>query len=207
MLEYFFHIDLITFIKSASYIGIFAIVFAESGLLIGAVLPGDSLLFTAGFLASQHYLTIQWLCAITFLAAVTGDSTGYWIGRKLGPKIFSRPNSLLFNQRHVEKTRLFYEKYGGKTIILARFMPIVRTLAPVLAGVGHMNYREFFVYNLIGAAVWGICLPLLAYFLGSIIPNLQHYLSYIILGIILLSVIPPAVHLCQEYKKNKLPGI
>ncbi len=203
MLEHLFHIDLITFIKSASYFGIFAIVFAESGLLIGAVLPGDSLLFTAGFLASQNYLDIRLLCLIIFIAAVGGDSAGYWIGRKLGPKIFSRPNSLVFDHRNVDRTQAFYDKHGGKTLVLARFMPVVRTFAPIMAGVGKMPYRQFLTYNVIGGFVWGICLPLLAYFLGSVIPNLEHYLSYIILGIVFVSVAPPAWHIFQQWSSGK----
>ena len=198
MLEKIFHIDLITFIKSASYLGLLGITFAESGLLVGFFLPGDSLLFTAGFLASQNYIDIRMVVAVTFAGAVLGDTVGYWIGRKIGPKIFVKPDSIIFHHSHVEKARIFFERHGRKTIILARFMPIVRTFTPVLAGVGNMSYGVFATYNVIGGALWGIGLPSLAYFLGSVIPDLDRFLNLIIIGIILISFLPTFIHLLQD---------
>ena len=198
MFEAIFHIDVYTFIKSASYIGLLGVVFAESGLLVGFFLPGDSLLFTAGFLASQGFLDIRLLCAVIFAGAVLGDTTGYWLGLKLGPKVFNRPDSFFFHHRHVAKTKEFYERHGGKTIILARFMPVVRTFAPVMAGVGKMKYREFIAYNVVGGALWGVGLPSLAYFLGSVIPNLEHYLTPIIIAIIIVSFLPTVIHILND---------
>lgn len=197
-MEQLLGIDLIALIKAAGYIGLFLIVFAESGLFIGFFLPGDSLLFTAGFLASQDYLHIVPLIILTFSAAVLGDNFGYAFGRKVGPAIFKREDSLLFHKDHLVRASEYYKKYGGKTIILARFMPIVRTFAPIVAGVGKMKYSDFFFYNFIGGLVWGIGMPLAGYFLGSAIPDIDQYLIPIILGIVFVSVIPPAWHFLKE---------
>ncbi|MGH9857339.1 MAG: DedA family protein, partial [Acidobacteriota bacterium] len=137
------HLDPASIIKATGYLGIFIIVFVESGLLVGFFLPGDSLLFTAGFLASQGLLDIALLVGLVFVAAVLGDSTGYSIGRRLGPRVFKKPDSIVFSHDHIRRSQEFYQKHGGKTIILARFIPVVRTFAPVLAGVGKMPYRTF----------------------------------------------------------------
>ncbi len=182
--------DLSSLITTAGYTGLFLIIFAESGLLIGFFLPGDSLLFTAGLLASQGLLDITTLVIGSFLAAVIGDTVGYAFGYRYGPKIFSRPESTFFNPSHVERSRLFFEKHGGKSIILARFIPIIRTLAPILAGVGHMSYRSFIIYNLTGGVLWAIGLTLLGYYLGNVVPNIDAYLLPIILLIIFTSVLP-----------------
>ncbi len=192
-----FGLDLITLIKTAGYVGLFGIVFAESGLLIGFFLPGDSLLFTSGFLASQDYLNIWLLVPLMFVAAVFGDSVGYAFGRRLGPKIFSKNDSLIFNKAHLHRANAFFDKYGGKTIILARFMPVVRTFAPVLAGVGNMHYRTFLFYNAIGGFFWAVGLTLLGYFLGRVVPNVDKYLLPIIAVIILISVAPSVFHLLK----------
>lgn len=197
------HFDLISLIKAAGYVGLFAIIYAESGLLIGFFLPGDSLLFTAGFLASQGYLDIKLLILLTFIAAVTGDSTGYAFGRRVGPRIFRRDNSVLFSKEHVDRSEKFYEKHGGKTIVLARFMPVVRTFAPIVAGVGKMKYRTFLFYNVIGGVVWAVGLPLLGYYLGSAIPDVDKYLIPIVLGIIFLSVVPSAFHILNDAQNRK----
>jgi membrane-associated protein len=197
-----FGFDLPTFIKTAGYLGIFAITFAESGLFFGFFLPGDSLLFTAGFLASQGYLFLPLLILVIFLGATLGDSFGFWFGRKVGPKIFTREDSLLFKKEYVFKAHAFYELHGGKALILARFMPIVRTFAPIVAGVAQMRYRSFVAYNLIGAAIWAIILPSAAYFLGSVIPNFDRYVGWVIGGIIVLSVLPPALHFLKDWKSR-----
>lgn len=182
--------DLTAFIKTVGYLGVFGIAFAESGLLIGFFLPGDSLLFTAGFLASQDFFNIWILAAGTFVSAVVGDSVGYAFGKKIGPALFKREDSRFFKKKHLERARLFYERHGGKTIMLARFVPVVRTFAPILAGVGRMHYRSFLVYNISGGFLWSFGVTSLGYYLGNAIPNADRYLLPIILLIVLLSVAP-----------------
>jgi len=195
--------DLISLIKTAGYLGIFAIVFAESGLFIGFFLPGDSLLFTAGFLASQDFLNIWVLVLLVFIGAVLGDNVGYAFGKKVGPMIFKREDSLFFHKDNLIHTQHFYEKYGKKAIILARFMPGVRTFVPIFAGVGRMNYAIFFSYNIIGGLLWGAGLPLLGYYMGNTIPGVDKYLLPIILLIIFLSVLPTAIHIFREEGSRK----
>jgi membrane-associated protein len=172
-------------------------VFAESGLLIGFFLPGDSLIFTAGFLASQGLFDIVPLSIMLFVAAVTGDSFGYWCGKRFGPSVFTRQGSLLLDRSHVDRAEAFYAKHGGKTIILARFIPIVRTFAPILAGVGRMRYRTFVSYNLIGGAAWALGLSWMGYYLGSRIPHIDRYLLPIIALIIIASIAPSAIHILK----------
>src|SRR3990167_4377739 len=154
------HLDLIELIKAAGYLGVFGIVFLESGLMVVFFFPGDSLLFTAGFLASQGYLDIKILIAGCFVAAVAGDSIGYYIGAKLGPMVFKKEDSIFFHKKHLEKAQAFYDKHGGKTIILARFMPIIRAFAPVVAGAGKMDYKRFVFFNLIGGILWAVGITL-----------------------------------------------
>jgi membrane-associated protein len=192
------HFDIIVFLKTVGYFGLFGIVFAESGLLVGFFLPGDSLLFTAGFLASQGYLQIHWVVLITLSAAVLGDNFGYAFGKRVGPKIFKKEDSILFHKDHLERARVFYEKHGGKTLILARFMPVIRTFAPILAGVGNMKYRTFFLYNVVGGILWGALLPLAGYFLGTAIPNIDKYIHFIVIGIIIISIAPSAIHILRN---------
>ena len=196
----FLHFDLTSFIQTAGYIGIFAFVFAESGLFFGFFLPGDSLLFTAGFLASQGYLNIWILAVGVWIFAVLGDNVGYWFGKRVGPALFSRPESRFFKPDHLMKAQKFYEKNGKKTIILARFIPIVRTFAPIVAGAGQMHYRTFFAYNIIGGFLWGACLPIVGYFLGSAIPNFDRYLLPIIALIIIISVLPIIIEFAKARK-------
>lgn len=162
-------------IDTVGLIGIFCVIFAESGLLIGFFLPGDSLLFTAGFLASAPssvddslHLPLGFLLVGCFVAAVAGDQVGYLFGRRVGPALFKRPDSRFFKQENVEKAHGFFEKYGAKTIVLARFVPIVRTFAPIVAGVGRMRYRTFVTFNVVGGFVWGVGVTTLGYFLGKI---------------------------------------
>ena len=193
--------DLVPLVESAGYLGIALIIFAESGILIGFFLPGDSLLFTAGFLASQGLLSIVPLIILLFIAAVAGDAVGYFFGHKVGPKIFSRPKSFWFNPAHIEKTRTFFERYGAKTILLARFLPAVRTFAPIMAGVGGMSYRVFATYNAVGALAWACGITLLGYFFGQIIPNPDKYLIPVVLVIIVLSVLPTVWQIIKEKRK------
>ncbi|HYP59951.1 MAG TPA: VTT domain-containing protein [Thermomicrobiales bacterium] len=192
------HFDLEGFIKAVSYFGVAGVVFAETGLFFGIFLPGDSLLFTAGFLASQGHLNIALLCLVCFVSAVVGDSMGYYIGDKMGRRLFTKPESRVFKPSNLLKTQLFFDRHGGKAIILGRFMPIVRTMVPMVAGAGTMPYRRFFSFNVIGAFLWGVCIPLAGYFLGSTIPGVDKYLLPIILVIIVVSIAPSAYHIWKE---------
>lgn len=187
------------------YVVIWAIVFAESGLLIGFFLPGDSLLFTTGVLASQGFLNIGVLVLGNFICAVLGDNVGYATGYKFGRRLFQKQDSWLFHKKHLVKAQNFYEKYGKKTIVIARFMPLVRTFAPIVAGIGAMHYRTFLAYNLVGGFVWTFGMTLLGYFLGRLIPaeQVDKYLLPIILLIIVVSVVPSIIHLIQENKSSK----
>lgn len=189
--------DLQQFIQTVGYLGVFAIVFTESGLLFGFFLPGDSLLFASGFLASQGFFNIYILALGCFIAAVAGDSVGYYIGHKLGRRLFRKEDSLFFHKDHLIRAEKFYEKHGGKTIIIARFMPFVRTFAPIVAGIGKMNYPTFLTYNVIGGTLWAIGVTFAGYFLGSTIPDVDKYLLPIIGGIILVSVAPPLYHVLK----------
>lgn len=203
-----FGIDIEATISAFGVLGILAIVFAESGLLIGFFLPGDSLLFTAGFLAQVGILKfdIHLLVILLFFAAVLGDTVGYTFGRRVGRKLFTKPNSRLFKQEYVQKAEAFYEKHGGKTIILARFVPIVRTFAPVVAGVGQMRYQTFLAYNLIGGLLWAGGITYLGYFLGAWFTSLGLDIDQVILPvvvvIILLSISPAIVHLTKDKEQR-----
>ena len=188
-----FHLNLVEVIKAIGYLGVFGIIFAETGLLVGFFLPGDSLLFTAGFLASQGFLNIWYLITITFIAAVVGDSVGYSFGRKVGPRIFSKEESRFFNKENLVKSQQFYEKHGPKTIVLARFVPFVRTFAPILAGVGEMKYGTFITYNVFGGALWTVGVNLAGFYLGRVIPNVDRYLLPIVIAIVFISVLPSLV--------------
>lgn len=192
-----------TLIHTVGLVGVWVIVFAESGLLIGFFLPGDSLLFTAGFLASQGFMDITLLCIGCFIAAVSGDSVGYAFGHRIGRRLFEREDSLLFHRKNLMRAEAFYSRHGRKTIILARFIPVVRTFAPIVAGIAQMEYRTFLAYNVVGGALWGVGLPLLGYQLGSMIPEIDKYLLPVIGLIILASVAPPAWHLFKEYRAQK----
>ncbi|TSC84500.1 MAG: membrane-associated protein [Parcubacteria group bacterium Gr01-1014_17] len=186
-------------VTAVGLLGVLAIVFAESGLFFGFFLPGDSLLFTAGLLASlgQFNVILLWLGCT--LAAILGDSVGYAFGARVGPKIFTREDSLFFHKKHIERTQAFYARYGKKTVVLARFVPIVRTFAPILAGVGKMEYRVFLVYNILGGFLWTTLLIFLGFTLGSMIPNPDRYLLPIVFAIIVISFLP----LIREWWKSK----
>jgi membrane-associated protein len=196
-------------IRSFGTIGLFLIIFAESGLLFGFFLPGDSLLFTAGLFAARGDLNIVVVLIGCFLAAVIGDQVGYAFGRKVGPSIFSRPNSKLFKQEHIQRADQFFEDHGAKTIVLARFVPVVRTFAPILAGVGSMRYRTFLVYNLIGGFIWAIGVTTLGYLLGDQIgaDNIDKYLLPIIFVIIVISILPAVIDVLRHGRKAKYAAI
>jgi len=183
-------LDPITIIKAVGVVGIILIVFAETGLFFGFFFPGDSLLFTAGIFASQGIFDIKMLLVFCVLAAILGDSIGYWSGKKYGRKLFERDSGFFFKKQRLYDAENFYQKHGKLTIIIARFVPIIRTFAPIVAGIGKMHYKTFISYNIIGGIFW-VCLMLLAgYFLGGLIPNPDKYIIPIAIVIILISVIP-----------------
>lgn len=192
-------VDLENFIETVSYFGVFAIIFAETGLFFGVFLPGDSLLFTAGVLASQGHLNIVILCIGCFIAAVAGDATGYLIGDRMGRRLFTKPESRVFKPAYLLKAQEFFDKHGGKAIILGRFMPVVRTMVPMVAGAGSMPYRKFFTYNVIGGFLWGVCITLAGYLLGDLIgDSIDTYLLPIIAVIVVVSIAPSAYHIWKE---------
>jgi membrane-associated protein len=191
------------FIAWAGYPGLAAIIFLETGAMI-FWLPGDSLLFVAGMYASRGDLNILALNALLIPMAILGDATSYWIGKTTGPRIFNRPKSKFFNPDHMHAARHFYEKHGGKAIILARFMPLVRTFVPVVAGVAQMRYRDFALYNVIGGAAWVASMTLLGYFLGQMFPTLADHIEKVIILIVAISVLPLAIHWWKERRKPKV---
>jgi len=191
-------LDLVALIKAMGYIGVFAIVYAESGLFIGFFLPGDSLLFTAGFLASQNFLSLPVVVVGCSIAAILGDSTGYAFGRRVGRQLFQKEDAFLFHKKNVLRAQAFYEKYGAKTIVLARFMPIVRTFAPIVAGIGGMRYRTFVIFNILGGLLWAVGVTVAGYFLGNLIPDVDRYLLPIILLIVFISVLPGILHVLKD---------
>lgn len=190
MLELLEYLDPVFLINTLGLLGVLAIIFAESGLFFGFFLPGDSLLFTAGVLSAAGYFDIRLLALGAAAAAILGDSVGYAFGARVGPKIFSREDSRFFKRAYLERTAAFYQKYGRKTIVLARFIPIIRTFAPILAGVGRMPYQTFLTFNIFGGVLWGAGLTLAGHFLGRMIPNIDRYLWPIIIFIVLASVAP-----------------
>ncbi len=189
-------------IRWGGYTVLFVIVFAETGLMIGFFLPGDSLLVTAGLLASQGLLDIWWLNVLLMTAAIVGDTVGYWIGYHAGPRIFNREESFWFRKSHVERTREFYEKHGGKTIVLARFVPIIRTFAPVVAGVGQMDYKRFLFFNVFGGMGWVGSMTMVGYVLGRTIPDIEKRIHWVILIVIFLSILPIIREIWVARKKN-----
>ena len=195
-------VSLDALVRWGGYVVLTAIVFTETGLLIGFFLPGDSLLITAGLVAATGALNIWWLNVALCAAAIVGDSVGYAIGRRLGPALFTREKSRLFNPKHVERTRVFYERYGAKTIVIARFVPIVRTFAPVVAGVGMMNYRRFLTYNVVGGVGWVLSMTWAGYLLGRAIPDINRHIHIVVIVVIILSVIPIVVEVVRERRRR-----
>ena len=183
------------------YAALFGIVFSETGLLLGFFLPGDSLMFTVGVVAGTGALDIVLINVVLCAAAILGDSTGYFLGRKTGPRIFSRPDSRLFKQEYITRTKLFYEKYGGKTIIMARFLPIVRTFAAFVAGVGQMPYLKFLPYSVCGGILWIVSLTTLGYEVGGI-PFVRRNFDKVIVAIILVSLLPSAVEVLKARREK-----
>lgn len=185
-------------IQSGGILIVSLVIFAESGLLVGFFLPGDTLLFGAGLAASQGTLSLPFLIVSVLLAAVIGDNVGYSIGRRMGHRIFTKKDGIIFRREYIEQAEKFYEKHGGKTIIIARFTPIVRTFAPVVAGASKMQRRKFFTFNIIGGILWGAGMPLLGYFVGNRIPGLDKYIEVVILGVVGLSILLAAAHILKD---------
>lgn len=197
-------LDPLIIIKAVGVIGIIFIVFAETGLFFGFFFPGDSLLFTAGILASQGFLSIYVLVFGCIIAAILGDSIGYWSGKKYGRKLFDRDSGFFFKKQRLYDAELFYEKHGKYTIIIARFVPIIRTFAPIVAGIGKMKYSTFISYNIFGGIVWIVGLLLLGYFLGGLIPNPDKYIIPIAFLIVIISFLPIAWRIVRSKIKNKV---
>ena len=183
-----------------------AIVFAETGLMVGFFLPGDSLLVTAGVFAAKGNLNIVWLNVLLVAAAIVGDTVGYWIGRKAGPALFKRPRSRFFNPAHLRRAHDFYEKHGGKTIIIARFMPIVRTFAPVVAGMGKMEYRRFLSFNVFGGALWVLSMTLIGYYLGQF-AWVRKNIEIVIVIVVFVSLLPGLIAFAREWLKKKRAAV
>ena len=190
-------VDPVAIIQTGSYLGLAITVFAESGLLIGIFLPGDSLLFAAGLLAAAGFFSFVPLVLTVSAAAILGDSVGYWFGANVGVNFFKRKDSLFFKHEYLVRTERFYQKYGGRAVVLARFVPIVRTIAPILAGVGSMTYGKFFRYNVLGGTLWGIGMTTLGYSLGSILPNSERYILPISVVIIIVSFLPIFINIAR----------
>lgn len=203
--------DIENLLLTFGYIGLFSIIFAESGLLFGFFLPGDSLLITAGVLAYARpdVFNLAIVCIGCFIAAVAGDAVGYWTGSRYGRRLYERPDSRFFKKSHLAAAEAFYQRHGGKTIVIARWMPFVRTFAPVVAGTAAMRYPRFAVYNFTGAALWAIGLPVLGYALAGQIPpeTLDRYLLIIIVLVVVLSVMPTGFHVLRANRTEILARV
>jgi len=204
------HFDIAGLIETVGYVGIAAIVFAESGLFFGFFLPGDSLLLTAGLLASRNVFNIWILIPLIFTAAVLGDNVGYWFGNKVGPPIFNRPNSRFFKRKNLLKAKEFYDKYGAITIVAARFIPFIRTFAPIVAGAVAMNYRTFLIFNIVGGVLWGIGLTTLGYGLGlwfGAVEGIDTFFSLVVLAFFFIPGLPTVWHVWQENRAEILAWV
>ena len=190
-------------IRLVGFYGLIVIVFAETGLLVGFFLPGDSLLITAGLFAARGDFDYAMLLLALIPAAIIGNATGYYIGHRTGMTLYTRPDSLLFRREHLQMTREYYEKHGGKTIILAQFIPILRTFAPVVAGVGEMGYRQFATYNVVGAILWVGSMLTAGYMLGNAIPNIESRIHYVVAVVIFISLLPPGIALLKARLRKK----
>ena len=204
-LKQWFHFltDVQGLIQAFGYLGLSVIVFTETGLMIGFFLPGDSLLVTAGLFAARGDLNIVWLNVLLSFMAIAGDATGYYIGKKLGPALFKREDSLLFKKKHLIAAHDFYEKHGGKTIIIARFVPIIRTFAPVVAGIGQMSYRRFAMFNIVGGIGWVFSMTMVGYALLKIFPQAEKHIHIIIVVVIVLSILPGVIEVLRARRRGR----
>jgi len=203
MITDLFGLPLTDLVQAVGYVGIFFIVFSESGLPFGFFFPGDSLLFVAGLLASQGVFSLALLLALTTSAAILGDSAGYALGHRYGKKLFEKKGRWFFNDRTLQKTEAFYARYGARALIFARFVPTVRTFVPIFAGIGSMRYRTFLTYNVVGGVLWGTGVTSLGYALGNTVPHIEQYLHYIILGIIVVSFLPLVYEYVQALREKR----
>jgi membrane-associated protein len=194
--------DVETLVRVGGLAAMTAIVFAETGLLIGFFLPGDSLLVTAGVFAAAGKLNVWHVLGLLSVAAIVGDTVGYWFGRRVGEALFKRPKSVLFNPDHLRRAHDFYEKHGGKTIIIARFMPIIRTFAPIVAGMGKMDYKRFVSFNVFGGIFWVLSMTGIGYFLGRI-PGVREHIEIVIVIVVFLSILPGIIAFLREWRKKK----
>ncbi len=199
MFDFLHHVDLTHWISTLGYFGLVLIIFLETGLFFGFFLPGDSLLFVSGVLASQGVFNIFILIPVLVVTAFSGYAFGYWFGYRLEHWLMARKESFWFRKRYIERTKVFYERHGGKTLILGRFVPVVRTFIPIAAGMAEMPLRKYLIFNLIGAMLWALGLPILGYLLGGIIPDAGKYIMPIVVGVIFLSILPGIF----EYFKKK----
>jgi membrane-associated protein len=190
-------------VQWGGYVALAIIVFTETGLMIGFFLPGDSLLVTAGLFAAKGDLNIVWLNALLMTCAVLGDATGYYIGRKLGPALFRKEDSLFFKKKHLIATHEFYERHGGKTIIIARFVPVVRTFAPVVAGMANMGYRRFAAFNIIGGVGWVFSMTMLGYLLVTMFPATEKHIEKVIIVVVFLSLLPGVIEWLRARARAK----
>lgn len=189
-------------VKTFGYLGIFITIFLESGVVFGFFLPGDSLLFAAGLLASQHYLSVIGVIVAAVAGAILGNNAGYYTGKKAGPSLFTRKNSRLFSTQRVAQAHEFFEQKGGQALVLARFIPAVRTFVPIVAGVGKMDYRHFFKFNALGGLIWGISMPVLGYSLGKTVPSIDRYILPAIFAIVVISALPVLAHYIKSRKRE-----
>ena len=195
-------IGLMHLVKFIGYPGLFTVVFLESGVFFGFFLPGASMLFTAGLLSSKGFFNVWILIPLLTVAAILGDNVGYWFGNKIGIRLFLRPNSRFFRHEHLERAKEFYDRHGARAIVLARFVPIVRTFAPIVAGIVKMRYRTFLMYNIIGALSWAAGVTVLGYVLGERVPFVARYLTPIVLGIVVVTSIPLFLEMRKQAKRT-----
>lgn len=192
--------DFVELVRAGGLLMLFLIIFAESGMMVGFFFPGDTLLFSAGILAASGVLPIWLTIVVIAAAAIIGDNTGYHIGKHLGPKLFKKEDGLIFRKDLIMKAERFYEKYGTETMLVAHFVPVIRSFAPVTAGAGRMDYRQFIVYDAIGDIAWAASITLLGYYVGSRIPAVEHYIEPVLIGIILVTLIPTLYHTLKDPK-------
>lgn len=200
MIHQLLHLDLNHWVSTLGYVGIFIVILAETGIIFGCFFPGDSLLFTAGMLASKGLLHLSYLIPVVIVAAIMGYVLGYWCGAKLGHWLLRRPDGIFWKRKYLQQAHDFYDKHGGQAMILCRLVPIVRTFCPIVAGMGNMPMRRYMRYNVMGAIIWACALPTLGYFVGNLFPNARHFILPIVLAIIVISVLPGAVHYLRRGK-------
>ncbi len=197
------YLDPTFLISTLGLLGICAILFAESGILLGAFLPGDSLLFAAGIFAGQGYFPFWLLVILASIAAILGDNVGYWFGKKFGPKVFAKEESFFFKKSYIKRTEEFYAQHGKKTVAIARFVPIVRTFAPIMAGIGSMDYRSFLKWNILGSVIWIVTFSSAGLLLHTIFPESEKLLTIVTLGIVIFSFVPPTWQIIQSRRKRR----